>query len=148
MNSQAKGHLPKRLGWKGYQYQRDFVLWKCEWSWVKGVYCTRGATRVSLMLACILGASQLTHLCWLWCCCSVVPGVSLNLPLTVKDQLGTCAEGSSGLSEGLQETSVSACLPYSTTNSCLHLPSFPLEGVFEKQHAIILKPPVPTTERR
>lgn len=104
MNSQAKGHLPKRLGREGHQYQRDFVLWECEWSWVKGVYCTRGATRISLMLASILRGfpANRSLLAGVLLQRGTGGGVSLNLPLTGKDQLGTCAEGSTGHSEGLQ----------------------------------------------
>lgn len=119
MNSQAKGHLPKRLGREGHQYQRDFVLWECEWSWVKGVYCTRGATRISLMLASILGGFPANR--------SLLAGVLLQrgtgggVPELALDWEGPVRYLCRRKHWPLRGSSVkfSKCMPYCRRNSCI-----------------------------
>lgn len=62
----GQGTLAKKATkWESHQYRVNFALWKCEWCWVKEVYCIRGAAGISLMLVSILApldfrTSQLT----------------------------------------------------------------------------------------
>lgn len=150
MNNQVKGHLPTKLqSEKATNIRVNFALGKCEWCWVKEVYCIRGTTGIPLMLVSILApldfrTSQLTATLlaeapWY----GMKPGEACSDPGGTNIPVCVGGLGSAG-PEGREEESgrafaISLCFQSSSTNFNLkrkyivshpYSPNFPCGGTF------------------